>query len=241
MATPKDLIRSIFRSIGYDIIKYRPDQPGKDIMIDLRKYLKNDSPVIFDAGANEGQTVATFKEEFPNCVMHSFEPSPTTFATLKENTKKFSNSNIYNAGLGSKSDKLRFNENEHNQMSSFLELGEFGHGDIKKETLVDVKTIDQIVEENSINIVDILKSDTQGYDLEIFKGAQNSIDNNKIGMIYFEIIFSKMYENLPTVSELFDFLSNNNFHLIAFYEFFYQEKIASWTDALFVHKSYLTK
>jgi hypothetical protein len=120
-----------------------------------------------------------------------------------------------------------------------LPLGKFGWGTITKETLVEVKTIDQFCRDEGIERIDILKSDTQGYDLEVFKGAERTIRENRIGLIYFEIIFCDMYKNLPSFSEVYDFLTGRDFLLVSFYQFHYQEQLASWTDALFVHKSYL--
>ena len=76
-------------------------------------------------------------------------------------------------------------------------------------------------------------------DLEVFKGAERTMSANNVGLIYFEIIFSDMYKNLPPFAQVFDFLINRDFLLVSFYEFFYQNQLASWTDALFVHKSYL--
>jgi hypothetical protein len=75
--------------------------------------------------------------------------------------------------------------------------------------------------------------------LEVFKGAERTIRENRIGLIYFEIIFCDMYKNLPSFSEVYDFLTGRDFLLVSFYQFHYQEQLASWTDALFVHKSYL--
>jgi hypothetical protein len=58
-------------------------------------------------------------------------------------------------------------------------------------------------------------------------------------MIYFEVIFSEMYKDLPSFGQIYNYLIERNFSLVSFYKFYYQEQLASWTDALFVHKSYL--
>jgi len=104
--------------------------------------------------------------------------------------------------------------------------------------LVEVKTIDQFCQDENIERIDLLKSDTQGFDLEVFKGADRTIRENKIGLIYLEIIFSDMYKNIPSLSHIYDFLISRDFHLVSFYEIHYQKQLAGWTDALFVQKSY---
>jgi len=133
---------------------------------------------------------------------------------------------------------MTFFENSLSTMSSFLPLSEFGWGTLTKKTLVNVRTIDDFCKDEKIEKIDILKSDTQGFDLEVFKGAEKTIRANKIGLIYFEIIFSDMYKKLPSFAQLYDFLTSRDFLLVSFYEFHYQRQLASWTDALFVHKSY---
>ena len=64
---------------------------------------------------------------------------------------------------------MTFLENSNPDMSSFLPLSEFGWGKVTKETPVEVKTIDQaFILDQNIEQVDILKSDTQGFDFEVF-------------------------------------------------------------------------
>jgi FkbM family methyltransferase len=231
--------RNIFNKFGYDIVRFRRDEMGKFPLRDMARFLHNDHPLIFDVGANEGQTLQSFHFEFPRGTIHSFEPSPTTFAKLKEQASEFENVHLWNCALGSSPGPGRFLENSSSVMSSFLPLGKLGWGTITKETLVEVKTIDQFCREQAIERIDILKSDTQGFDLEVFKGAEQTIRTNRIGLIFCEIIFSDMYENLPSVSDVYDFLTARDFLLVSFYQFHFQRQLASWTDALFVHQSYI--
>ena len=81
-------------------------------------------------------------------------------------------------------------------MSSFLAPSEFAWGNVEKTTEVEVVTLDSFSVENNINFIHILKSDTQGYDLEVFKGAEGLMRQNQIGLIYCELIFSNMYKNM---------------------------------------------
>ena len=235
----KELIRNLVRKCGYDITRIIPKQMGRDPRIDMEQFLHNDHPIIFDVGANIGQSIQRIRDRFPKCTIHSFEPSPRTFETLKQNASKLENVSIWNCAMGSSSGQMTLLENSDSVMSSFLPLSELGWGTITQETLVEVKTIDQFCHDQDIEQIDILKSDTQGFEFEVFKGAEHTIRANKIGLIYFEIIFSDQYKNLPSFSEVYDFLRSRDFQLVSFYEFYYQQQLASWTDALFVHRSYI--
>ncbi|WP_446361310.1 FkbM family methyltransferase [Coleofasciculus sp. G2-EDA-02] len=205
----------------------------------MDKFTHNDHPVIFDVGANVGQSIRKFRRIFPSSTIHSFEPSPRTFETLKQQVNKLESIHLWNYALGSSSGSMNFLENSYSDMSSFLPISEYGWGKIIKETLVEVKTIDQFCHEKNIEKIDILKSDTQGFELEVFQGAENTIKAQKIGLIYFEVIFSDMYKNLPSFGKIYNFLTERDFLLVNFYKFNYQNNLASWTDALFVHNSYI--
>ncbi|MEG4343148.1 FkbM family methyltransferase [Microcoleus sp. A003_D6] len=236
----KHIIRNLIRKFPSNIVKLPfPSSLGKDPLDDMAKYLHNDRPVVFDVGANVGQSIHRFRSQFPRCIINSFEPSPTTFKILSQQASELEDVRLWNCALGSASEQMIFLENSHSYMSSFLPLSEFGWGKITKETSVEVRTIDQFCHDEQIEHIDILKSDTQGFELEVFKGAEGTIRANKIGLIYFEIIFSDMYKNLPSFAKVYEYLTLHDFLLVSFYEFHYQMQLASWTDALFVHKSYI--
>jgi FkbM family methyltransferase len=237
LSTLNQKIRRIMNRFGCDII--RLNEIGHDPLTDFRLFFHNDQPLIFDVGANVGQTVSKLHTTFPRCKIHSFEPSPTTFATLKQEVSQLNNVYLHNCALGAASGQQTFLENNNSDMSSFLLLGKFGWGEIIQETVVEVNTVDTVCDQYDIQKIDLLKSDTQGFDFEVFKGAEQSICANKIGLIYFEVIFSDMYKGLPSFGTIYDYLIERNFSLVSFYKFYYQEQLASWTDVLFVHKSYL--
>ena len=236
----KNFLRNRLRKTGFDIIHYK-DTLGRFILDDIGKYIKFGNPLIFDVGANTGQSVKGFIEKFPDATIHSFEPSAETFEILRQNVSTNKNVNIWNFGLGSANEEKRFFENNNSDMSSFLALGEFGWGKIIKETVIPIMTIDQFCLDHQITKIDLLKIDTQGYDFEVIKGAEKMISENKVGLLYFEIIFSSQYEGLPPFSQIMSFLENHNFCLVTLYPFAYQKKLASWTNGLFIHKSYMRK
>ena len=132
---------------------------------------------------------------------------------------------------------MTFLENSVSSMSSFSPPSEFAWGEVTKETLVEVKTIDQFCEDERIDRIDVLKSDTQGFELEVFKGAERTIRAGRIGLVYFETIFSDMYKELPSFAETYEYLTTRDFLLVSFYQICYQKRLASWSDALFVHRS----
>src|SRR6188508_1270833 len=58
---------------------------GWDVQIDIdRRLTQTPITVIFDVGANRGQSALRFRRWFPSATLHCFEPVPATFAHLQK-------------------------------------------------------------------------------------------------------------------------------------------------------------
>lgn len=244
MRSLKKTLQRLVRSTGFDVVRLRKDnvEIGIDPLADMRRFLA-DQPelLILDVGANVGQSVERFMREFPGASIHSFEPSPTTYQKLQENCKGLRSVKTWNCGVGSKEATLAFQENKHPDMSSFLAPGTASWGEIVKSTEVRVITLDAFAEEQGLDFIHVLKSDTQGYDFEVFKGASRLMDENRIALVYFEFIFSDMYQNLPPFDEVFRYLTGKGFDLVTFYEAHFQDEVVGWTDCLFINREFRLK
>ena len=237
----KSQINRVFRTFGYRISRYTP---GRDYLQDIKYFLEGRSrPMIFDVGANIGQSVDRYKAEFPQSEIHSFEPSPTTFKKLKEHCRAIPGTHPWNYGVGSQPGVLPLMENTDPEMTSFLEPSSFApeKGTLKQTTNVDVITLDAFSAEQRIDMIHLLKVDTQGFEFEVFKGAERLMQENKIALLYFEFNFSDMYKGLPSFHTVYDFLLSHNFSLVTFYQMFYQKKLVSWTDMLFINRDFYSK
>jgi FkbM family methyltransferase len=233
----KTVLKQAFSSLGYELRRNRSG-PGGDAFKDMHRIVTASKPVLFDVGANIGQTVQKFRQQFQQSTIHSFEPSPTTFQTLQERTRGIPNLHLTNAGLGARSGITTFVENENVDMSSFLEPGQECWGSIKRRTELRLDTIDEYCARVDVKHIDVLKSDTQGFELEILRGASGMIERRRIHLIYLEIIFSAMYKGLPGADEIFKFLFERGFRVVSFYEMHHRNGLLSWTDVLFVDPAY---
>jgi len=232
--------RKLARRFGCDLVPLPdPNAIGQDPFRDMSRFLGGiANPVVFDVGANVGQSAAKFKKTFPDSTVHAFEPGSAAFHQLKERAATLTNVHPWNLGVGSKEGRLLLQENEHSTMSSFLEPSKFCWGGVVNRNEVEVVTLDAFAARHGIEKVSILKSDTQGFDLEVFKGAAELMDSNRIALVYFEFIFSDMYRGLPSFDEVFGFLNRKNFQLVCFYEQNFQREILSWADALFINRDF---
>jgi len=225
-------VKQLLRRAGIDI-RFIPEL-GFDAYEDMRKLAATERPIVFDVGANRGQTIEHFRDVFARPVIHSFEPGVDTFAELQRRCAGVPDLHLNKIALGARAESRTFLHTEPDNMSSFLEPSVDAWGEIKDRYPVEVMTVDDYCRARGIDRIDILKSDTQGFDLDVLKGAQGMIESRAIHLILMEITFSDMYKGLPRFDEICSFLLDRRFALVSFYDFYYQHGRAGWTDALFV-------
>jgi FkbM family methyltransferase len=142
----------------------------------------------------------------------------------------------HNIALGSKAGTQVFSENSTSVMSSFLPLGPEGWGRITGQREVVVSTVDEFCEQRGIGFIDLLKSDTQGYDLEVLRGGDRMFTEGRIHLVYLEATFAPLYENLPRFDQLYGFLADRDFDLVGLYDIHYRNDKIGWADALFARR-----
>jgi FkbM family methyltransferase len=233
----KEVMKDVLSSLRYKIWRAR-HRLGPDPFVDMSYLVTSSTPVLFDVGANVGQTITNLRKHFKQSTIHAFEPSPSTFQTLRERTLGIPELHLTNVGLGARPEIKTFVENQSSAMSSFLEPGRECFGSVKERLTCTLDTIDDYCGRAGVRHIDVLKSDTQGFELEVLRGASRMFERKRIHLVYFEIIFSAMYQGLPRVDELFKFLFDHGFRVVSFYGMHYQSGLLGWTDVLFVDPTY---
>jgi FkbM family methyltransferase len=176
----------------------------------------------------------------PDATIQSFEPSPATFAKLKENHAKmrWRDVQIWNSGVGSEDSTLMLLEHEQSVMSSFLKPGALLGGSLVGSVVVPVVTLDSFVAAQHIPFVHVLKSDTQGFESEVFKGANGLFRENRVGMLLFEAIVSEQYEGIAPFHTVLRYLMERDFRIVALYNQRFQRGLLSWFDVLMVNAQF---
>lgn len=142
------------------------------------------NPVIFDVGANKGQSADFFLGIRPGANVTSFEPNPTLFQYL---SSKFTGNNqvkLVNKGVSNAVQLLTFYINKLDLTSSFEPLNPDSKylatkakvlglkpSEIIQET-IEIETISlrTYIESNHIDHIDLLKIDTEGHELKCLLG-----------------------------------------------------------------------
>jgi len=182
----------------------------------------NNIDIIFEIGARYGNESIELSKYFINSHIYSFECNPNTVEICKKNLEKYNNITFLPYALGNNNEILQFYSFTQNNdgASSLLKRIDYETTQIYSGN-IEVKKLYNFVNENSINKIDLLCMDVEGYELNILKGCEDFLQ--KINYIIMEVpksiinetylpkdIHSK-YINAPTSKEITDFMIKNNF------------------------------
>ena len=99
----KKIIQIFANFFGFKIVKIIKKEYREFDQI-LKKILKNNNNIIFDIGANKGQSLQLFN----NTYFYSFEPSHSAFKVLKSKYGNLKNIKLFNIALGEAKKKKYF-------------------------------------------------------------------------------------------------------------------------------------
>tara|TARA_B100000035_G_scaffold313988_1_gene329035 strand:- start:2164 stop:2877 length:714 start_codon:yes stop_codon:yes gene_type:complete len=188
----------------------------------------NNLKIILDVGAHEGESIELFLKNLKVDNIYSFEPSEETFKILLKNSKKlkkkFNKTNIIleNLAVGKANQNVDLNYlNETssstirniNTNSDYFKKKEKYFGKlINKKIIVKQINFKEYLEKNKIEKIDLLKIDTEGYELEVLTGLGEFISN--VSIILFEHHYDNMIVKDYTFSDIHKLLKDNGFRRI---------------------------
>ena len=148
----------------------------------LLNYIK-EGDVILDVGAHVGYyTMLTSKLIGDKGQVHSFEPTPRTFNTLKENTKEKNNVTVNNNAVLDHETEIEFVDYgpKFSAFNSFQKRTSDEMKFLSEPEKIKVKTVslDKYCDNKNI-IPDFIKIDAEGAEYLILEAMKNIIDNKK--------------------------------------------------------------
>ena len=187
---------------------------GIDLCFDIREYSPYEPKTVIDAGANVGQTTRYFRSNLPQADIFSFEPVKQTFGKLTNNTRNLDGVSCFNYALGSRDEKISIFYQQYSGWNSIPKNINQGLG----SEIIEVRKLDDVMDEIELNHVDLLKIDTEGYELEVLRGAEKSLDQKKISFIFCEIGFCSHDIGHGYFFDLYNYLESKDYQVHAFYE-----------------------
>ncbi|MES2924209.1 MAG: FkbM family methyltransferase [Verrucomicrobiota bacterium] len=204
-----------------------------DLFHDL-KHISFQPKVIFDVGANVGVFAQSAISAFPQASIHSFEPVSTTFASLKQVANRHSNLQIHNLAFGAEPGESIIHLREKSVWNSLLPFNNDTRNSSGKSETIQISTIDSFCADNHILRIDLLKTDTEGFDTKVLAGADQMFRELRVGAVFTEVTFLKNDLTHTPFLEIFEFLGAHGFILYGIYEFAGDFETMH-ANALFIH------
>lgn len=134
----------------------------------LYKFDKDEDLKIIDAGANVGYTAIYFKDRFPNSQIICLEPCNLNFSILSNNIKlnSLTGVNLLEKALWHEKSTLYLDNNFRDRREHSIRTIE---NENNSKNSVESISLKQIMEDNFLNKMNILKVDIEGAEDKIFR------------------------------------------------------------------------
>lgn len=205
--TKLSIIKRLFRTFGIELRRY----PGMGMAEHWLRRVRPD--IVFDVGANKGQYGQWLRQQKFRGRIISFEPDVDSFEGLVQVAKTDEHWTCHNTAIGQSSGEVEmFITGNASATSSLLPPLQDGYATTKARRLVEISRLERYLEpEVQSNQRVWLKSDTQGYDLEVLRSAGELLRG--VSCIQVECSVVVNYEGQPLIHEIIGFCNENGFVL----------------------------
>jgi len=215
-------------------------------MLDLTRHVRADAAdqrIFLDVGANIGQTSLALVDRFPTAAIHAFEPVTSTFEHLRDATRKHRNITCHRMGLSDRAGTIEFEAAPDSVYNSIATPGHALLPGTPRE-FAPVTTIDQFIASLGVAHVDLLKTDTEGHDLNVLRGASDSLSRGVIRAVFTEVTFCRENPRNTHFPEIQEFVEPLGYRFVGLYDMhWFQTKRwrESFCNALFVRDDALAR
>jgi FkbM family methyltransferase len=206
-----------------------------------------DRPIVYDVGANVGDFSADVLTKFPRATVFAFEPHPIAFQKL---VNRFSHlqSQVHcgNFGLGISNSEL--------ELYDYAEKYGSAHASHYREVLTGIhraektaihrariRTLDDICKENGFHVIDLLKIDTEGHEMQVLRGAAGILAHKRVRLIQFEfnemnVVSRTFLRDIYAILNDFEFYRLSKDRLIALGDYDTRHEIFKYHNILAISK-----
>ena len=172
-------------------------------------------PTIIEAGAHLGYDTVEMKQIWPNAQIYAFEPIPSVFTQLVDNTRSLPGVHTLPLALGPKngSTLMYVSDGSSTGSSSILppleHLTLFPNVGFSERVQVNVVNLQDWAFSHGIQSVDLLWLDLQGYEFDAIRNARELLAQTRL--IYAEVNLVETYGGAVLYPKLLSWLAQQGF------------------------------
>ena len=243
----KQFVQKSFRKLGYTLLTTRSLGYGFSLLDDVRKLAHEmhvEMSSICDIGANTGQFACEALRAFPGACVHCVEPHPVAFERLSKSLSVpnvFTHQTAIGDHEGVASLYVYGTDEEASTINSLTPNAGFARAfaGTPREIQVPCTTLDAFLQKTGLDRVDLLKVDTEGFDLVVLKSGSQAFANGRVRFVVVEFndVVQRKSVSGGGLAPIADYLADYGFRFAASYNDFIRTT-PPWfmvADALFVH------
>ncbi len=198
------LIKYLFPNSLKALLRTKLGVPEQKSAFERIKNLGFSPKTVLDIGAYEGHWAKDCQKIFPKSKILMLEGQTEKETILSNLTKANTSLNYKIALLGAETKEVTFNIYD-TASSVFTESNETNAA-TEQRTL---SRLDDLVSNSDYSQPNFIKIDTQGYELEILKGAETTLKYAEF--VLMEVSFLNIYNEAPLASEVISFMKSKDF------------------------------
>jgi len=169
--------------------------------------------LIFDVGANIGQSVAEFRDAYPDSMIMAFEPVPDAFSELQRVVEGDQRVQTFNYGLSRTAGELTMTANGSSTGNRVVDARGRTEGTIS----VPMMSGDQVCAEHDIDHLDFLKIDAEGHDVEVLAGFSTMLRDQHIEYVQVEVSLSPRNLVHASFAQVSGYMTSFDYGLLGLY------------------------
>jgi FkbM family methyltransferase len=173
--------------------------------------------VLYDVGAHTGTWTQLAKSIFPNAQIEAFEPLTEHVSEFLINTSGLTGVRLHNIGVGASNYEADIRITNRSDSSSLLPLTSAAESTYSLKHVVNkqvpIRSLDSMIEAGQADPPDLIKLDVQGFEVEVLKGAQKTLET--CTWVISEVSFEEYYVGQPLFHDVAQVMSEFGYRVYA--------------------------
>jgi len=192
--------------------------PARGSLADaIRAYLPSYSPrVVFDVGANIGQSARWFASLFPQAAIYAFEPLEELHRVLASVATSLPKTQVFRLALGDAPGEVTMAVDPRRPTEGRVTTDPALSGE--RLVTVQMETGDRFCAARSIEHIGLLKIDAEGHDLKVLKGFSKMLSQGAIDLAEAEVGMNRFNTKHVPLEDVRQFMDTLDYDLFYIYE-----------------------